>query len=193
MNSEGKSVNVSSLNILDKNVCFLADNFEDNKNLVNCGFAHLNITSKGKNFNITTCFFVPDQISDDLLLLFSNSYKSLLDLYVIDFAELNDEGVLKIKTKIKKLLYNVDYEIIVEDEYEKKVKYSNSNKLVQIINDDKETDSNIDTVSDEDTEEYSDIDIDQNTEVIEIVKPTCGAYLSKINIFMALFLVPLLL
>ena len=54
MNSEGKSVNVSSLNILDKNVCFYADNFEDNENLVNCGFAHLNITSKGKNYNITT-------------------------------------------------------------------------------------------------------------------------------------------
>ena len=178
MKSEGKPVNVSSLNILDKNICFNADNFDDNENLVKCGFGQLNIASNGKTFNINTCFFVPDQITNDLLFLYSNSYKNLLETLVYGFAELIDEGVLNLKNKVRKLSGDVEYEFIVEDENGKKVKYSYDNSMVQFINNDEDTND----------------DIDEDTEIIDTIKPTCfGYYFSKINIFMTLSSLSLLL
>ncbi len=189
-NSEGKSANVSSLNILDKNICFDADIFEDNEDLVNCGFGHFNIILNGKIYNLTTCFFVPEQISNDLLFLYSNSYKTLLDDFVNDFAELNDDGVLNLKNKVRKLPGNVEYEFIVEDKNGKKVKYSYDNSMVQIINYDEETDGTTTKVTDKATDD----DIDEDTETISPIDPDCfGYYFSKINIFMALSSLCLLL
>ena len=188
--SEKKPVSVSSLNILDKNICFNADNFDDNENLVKCGFGQLNITSNGKTFNINTCFFVPDQITNDLLFLYSNSYKNLLETFVDGFAELNDEGVLNLKNKVRKLSGDVEYEFIVEDENGKKVKYSFDNSMVQFINNDEDTDEATTKVTDKATDD----DIDEDTETISPIEPDCfGYYFSKINIFMTLSSLSLLL
>ena len=168
MNSEGKSANVSSLNISDKNICFNADTFEDNEDLVNCGFGHFNMIINGKIYNLTTCFFVPDQLSDDLLGQYSYSYKTLLENFVQNFAEMNDDGILNLKNNVRKLAEDVEYEFIVEDENGKKVKYSYDNSMVQIINDDGEY-------------------------VSPITPDGFGCYFAKINIFMALSLLSLLL
>ena len=97
---------------------------------------------------------------------------------------MNDEGVLNLKNKVRKLSGDVEYEFIVEDENGKKVKYSFDNSMVQFINNDEDTDE----------AKATDDDIDEDTETISPIEPDCfGYYFSKINIFMTLSSLSLLL
>ena len=103
---------------------------------------------------------------------------------------MNDDGVLNLKNKVRKLSGDVEYEFIVEDENGKKVKYSFDNSMVQFINNDEDTDEATTKVTDKATDD----DIDEDTETISPIEPDCfGYYFSKINIFMALSSLCLLL
>ena len=58
--------------ITDKNICFNAQQFDDFKNLVDCGYSEMKFSIEGKNYEIKTCFLIPND----------NLPKSLNDIYM---------------------------------------------------------------------------------------------------------------
>ena len=170
-----KAYDFSSLNVNDKNICFYAEKFNDNSNLVDCGYAHVNIALKNKVLNLTTCYFTPENsLSNELLFLYSTLYGNLIDVYMEILQELNEEGILnEKKTNLRKLQENDDiqYEIIVENKKGKKVKYTQEKGSVQILEKGKEDD-------------YSDD--------IKKTNPCYARYYSTLDIFIVLSLLTLL-
>ena len=183
------------MNILDKNKCFNAEKFEDNENLVDCGYANFNIVSKNNIFNMTTCFFIPDNISDYLLSYYSNSYKSLLDAFLGNFT-----NIFKLSDNKNRILdQNIEYEIIVENKNGKKVKYTSDNDMIQyIVNDNENANDNNNkenkTNNENDNENNnSDDNGDDYEDDAEKITPSSAFYYNELNIFIVLALLSILL
>ena len=131
-------------NIEDKNICINADQFSDLKGLINCGYAHIKYTIMDKVYNFSTCYYIPDnQFPEELKPLWRILY--FPDEYILDILEMDDDDiydknignkVTKIfkKSKKRKLQDSEkDYEIIVEDKFGKKVKYSSNSTEMEIL------------------------------------------------------------
>ena len=199
LNKSEQTFNISSLNILDKNKCFNAEKFEDNENLVDCGYAHFNIVSKNNIFNMTTCFFIPDNISDYLLSYYSNSYKSLLDAFLGNFTKINN-GIFKLSDNKNRILdQNIEYEIIVENKNGKKVKYTSDNDMIQYIVNDNENVNNNNNKENKTNNENdnvnnnSDDNGDDYEDDAEKITPSSAFYYNELNIFIVLALLSILL
>ena len=74
-------------NIPDKNTCFNAQQFDDLKNLVDCGYAIINFSIDGEDHQIKTCYLIPsDNMPKNFSTLYMESLKESLD---------DDDGFLK--------------------------------------------------------------------------------------------------
>jgi len=130
--------------IEDKNLCLNADQFSDSKGLVNCGYAQIKYKVMDKVYNYSTCYYIPDnQFPEEFKPLWRTLYYP--DEYILNILEMDDDGeyekiignkVNKIFKKSKKRKLEdseKEYEIIVEDKYGKKVKYSSNSTEMEIL------------------------------------------------------------
>ena len=128
----------------DKNLCLNADQFSDFKGLINCGYAQIKYTIMDKVYNYSTCYYIPDnQFPEDLKPLWRTLYYP--DEYILNILEMDDDGIydknignkvnkiFKKSKKKRKLQDSEDYEIIVEDKFGKKVKYSSKSTEMEIL------------------------------------------------------------
>jgi hypothetical protein len=131
-------------NIEDQNICKNAEQFSDLKGLANCGYASgYYLTSDLEVKNFSTCYFVPDnQFPKELEFLWRAVFfpdEELLD--ILEWEDDEDEKNIgnkgnKIfkKSKSKRKLDSIQtYEIIVEDKFGKKIKYSSNSTEIEVI------------------------------------------------------------
>ena len=136
------------VNLTDRNECFNTLQFPDLKNLINCGYATITFkTDSGAPFTLKTCYFIPDNHLPDS---FQKYFKTLfMDLQLETFIEsfsyegdtLDYEDLLKqkkayLKQIMKRKLQDTsdqEYEIIVEDKYGKKYKYTDKSNEPEVM------------------------------------------------------------
>ena len=133
------------INIPNKNLCFDSEQMPELQNLVDCGYADVNvITENNKRYNYKTCFYVPnDKMPEELKPYFRTVY--LQNIFagsisgIVSAMEAYDEY-----EEYKKLiseeeeddgsrrrLTNPSFEVIVEDKNGKKIKYSSSSMTIE--------------------------------------------------------------
>lgn len=118
--------------ITNENTCFNVDQFNDLKNLINCGYSETNYTYKGKNYSIRTCYIMPDDymektVEQSYLKLQKLSFESFLEV----IADYNDKygtnslskklNILNGLSKKRQLDDDLKYEMIIKDKNEKKL------------------------------------------------------------------------
>jgi len=125
----------------DKNLCLNADQFSEFKGLINCGYAQIKYKVMDKVYNHSTCYYIPDnQFPEDLKPFWRTLY--FPDEYILNILEMDEDGIydknignkiFKKSKKKRKLQDSEEYEIIVEDKFGKKVKYSSNSTEMQIL------------------------------------------------------------
>jgi hypothetical protein len=132
--SFGSFYETGNIGISDKNKCFNAEQFNDLKGLIDCGYGEALINYKGVINNINLCYYIPGQKMDnELMPYFKYHYIDKItknDLKAIiaqRFITRHLEGEETIKDE------NLSYEIVVEDKYGNKVKYTDSNFEINFI------------------------------------------------------------
>ena len=136
------------VNLTDRNECFNTLQFPDLKNLINCGYATITFkTDSGAPFTLKTCYFIPDNhLPDSFQKLFKTIFMDLAlkgVIYSFSYEDdtLEDEDLLKqkkayLKQIMKRKLQDTsdqEYEIIVEDKYGKKYKYTDKSNEPEVI------------------------------------------------------------
>ena len=136
------------VNLTDRNECFNTLQFPDLKNLINCGYATITFkTDSGTPFTLKTCYFIPDNhLPDSFQKLFKTLFMDLqLETFIYSFRyvddTLEDEDLLKqkkayLKQIMKRKLQDTSdhkYEIIIEDKYGKKYKYTDKSNEPEVI------------------------------------------------------------
>jgi hypothetical protein len=136
------------VNLTDRNVCFNTLQFPDLANLINCGYATVTFkTDSGTPFTLKTCYFIPDNhLPDSFQKLFKTLYIDLQLENIIESISYEDdtldyEDLLKqkkayLKQIMKRKLQDTsdqEYEIIVEDKYGKKYKYTDKSMEPEVI------------------------------------------------------------
>lgn len=124
-------------NIPDKNTCFNAQQFDDLKNLVDCGYAIINFSIDGEDHQIKTCYLIPNNnMPKNFSTLYMNYLKESIDgdlgllktlFYYIAGKSLNEKEVTEER------LSNMTYNIEVENKDGKKVKYSSDKNDYEVI------------------------------------------------------------
>ena len=129
-------------NIEDKNICFNADQFSDLKGLVNCGYATINYAIGDKEYNYSTCYHIPDNnCPQEIQEIWPMFYEKE---HIFQILEWEDEDEKKIGNKANEIIkksnkrklqenFGKEYEIIVEDKFGKKVKYSSNSTKIEVI------------------------------------------------------------
>jgi len=147
-------------NINDKNICFNCVNFPELENLVDCGYAEIKmkindrIHYKIKEYNIKTCFFIPnDNLPKEIWSFLKKEYIDFYFLgnyisYMLTNAESNkivstsgDSGSRKRKLDDWPYMYE-SYELVVEDKNGKKIKYASSSDNFELISESWSTNNN---------------------------------------------------
>lgn len=135
---EKKEGDESYKNITDKNICFNVDQFDELKNLLNCGYAEIEYAIGDKKYGIKTCFFIPDEkMTDDIKIIF----KKYIDISLKKgYFPLLYDSIEEIE--IRKLEENneINYHIIVEDKNGKKDFYSSNLDDNFVIDNETDTD-----------------------------------------------------
>ena len=136
------------VNLTDRNECFNTLQFPDLKNLINCGYATITFkTDSGAPFTLKTCYFIPDNhLPDSFQKLFKTLFMDLqLETFIESFSYEGDtldyEDLLKqkkayLKQIMKRKLQDTsdqEYEIIVEDKYGKKYKYTDKSNEPEVM------------------------------------------------------------
>lgn len=133
---------IKNFNLTDKNICFNTNQFPELKDLINCGYTSLTIYTDGEAFTLNTCYFIPDNhLPDDFKIVFK---KSFIDMGIETFKEIMEElkeypGASKLfkrkKEKGRKLEDDdkIKYEMIIEDKFGKKYKYTDESMEPEII------------------------------------------------------------
>ena len=136
------------VNLTDRNECFNTLQFPDLENLINCGYATITFkTDSGAPFTLNTCYFIPDNhLPDSFQKLFKTLYMDLQLENIIESISYEDdtldyEDLLKqkkayLKQIMKRKLQDTpdqEYEIIVEDKYGKKYKYTDKSIEPEVI------------------------------------------------------------
>ena len=138
-------------NITDRNECFNTNQFSDFENLINCGYATVVFTFHGKQITLKSCYFIPDNHMPDYFeklfkfIFMDFQLNALLSYYPYyypykeqDKIEL-EEHLSSFKSNLKKGIKRLEdtpdqkYEIIVEDKYGKKYKYTDKSDEPEII------------------------------------------------------------
>lgn len=126
----GKSIEANKLvNTEESKECFNVYQFPDHENLINCGQATINFSTNGKNNEYKTCFFIPDNHLDKR---FDKYFKGVVvDYFVQTLINSVNNGL----TRRRRLQSNnnLNYELIVEDKYGKKYKYSGDKDEPEVI------------------------------------------------------------
>ena len=162
----GKSIEANKLvNTEESKECYNVYQFPDHENLINCGHATINFSSNGKNYEYKTCFFIPDNHLDKhfekyFKMVYVENFVGLLANAVRNELD-TEQTISAIKSHLiegtrRKLqsTNNLNYELIVEDKYGKKYKYSGDKDEPELIEEgmqgDKEYGSNhyVDNVDD---------------------------------------------
>ena len=128
----GKSIEANKLvNTEESKECFNVYQFPDHENLINCGQATINFSTNGKNYEYKTCFFIPDNHLDKR---FDKYFKGVAVDY---FVQILINSVNNGLTRRRRLQSNnnLNYELIVEDKYGKKYKYSGDKDEPEVIED----------------------------------------------------------
>ena len=140
--------NYQYVNLTDRNECFNTLQFPDLKNLINCGYATITFnTDSGAPFTFKTCYFIPDNhLPDSFQKLFKALFMDLqlegvINSFSYEDDALEDEDLLKqkkayLKQIMKRKLQDTSdhkYEIIVEDKYGKKYKYTDKSNEPEVI------------------------------------------------------------
>lgn len=116
-------------NIEDKNICFNAEQMSELKDLIDCGYAEINYTSKGKEYNIKTCFYIPNEkMPENLGEYFKINFIDYSFQQIIYDLIIENEDYYRNMTSSfddSRRLSTNSYEVIVEDKYGRKVKYTN--------------------------------------------------------------------
>ena len=131
-------------NIKDKNICQNAEQFSDLKGLANCGLATINYTTLDFEIkNFSTCYFIPDnKFPKELEFLWRYLYFPEDNLWeILDWEDdeyeknIGNKGnkIFKKSKNKRKLDSILSYEIIVEDKFGKKVKYSSNSTEIEVI------------------------------------------------------------
>lgn len=143
-------------NITDKNTCFIANQFDDLKNLLDCGYATINFSFNNKDYSIRTCYLIPN---DNMPKLFNEFYMKYIksDLeekdgslyFIVDCIagsceggyyddenydgdeDYDEEGSRR--RRRRRRLSNLKYNIEVENKSGKKVKYSSDSSTFEVI------------------------------------------------------------
>lgn len=116
-------------NISDKNNCFNAVQFDELKDLIDCGYAEVTFKQGTNTKKINTCFYIPnDKMPNELLPYLK---KEIFD------PGFNEEGnfiaVFKPKQGSGRRLSTIGYEIVVENKNGKKVKYTSDSDEISVI------------------------------------------------------------
>lgn len=113
------------LNITDPKICYNVDQFDEHKDILDCGFAKVKFIYKGKTYNIQTCYFMPDSklkqnFQDFFRIMFlENEFENLAD-YVYD-AENNDEDEGEDENEDEySYSFDVDPDITIEEKKKEK-------------------------------------------------------------------------
>ena len=72
---------------LNKTTCFNVDRFEENKNLMDCGFATFNIAYKNKNYQFFSCYEIADENAHTS---FKQYYYNYYSLYLNNYGGLSE-------------------------------------------------------------------------------------------------------
>ena len=121
-------------NIEDKNICFKVDQFDDLKNLIDCGYAEIKFYISSKETKtIKTCFYIPNENLPQILVdnLFGFQHY-VYDLYAKIY--LGDRNLTITES-------DLSYEVIVEDQNGRKVKY-NSLGIMEVLEKERKIESN---------------------------------------------------
>ena len=110
-------------NIVDKNICFNAEQIDDLKNLVDCGYATMKFSIDGEDYEIKTCYFLPN---DNMPKNFSDLYMESIQTSIDGDFNIVEQLFYSIAGKSDDIrrLSTMTYEIEVENKKGKKVKYS---------------------------------------------------------------------
>ena len=141
--------------ITDKNICFNANQFDDLKNLLDCGYATINFSLGGKDYSIKTCYLIPNDG-------FPNIFNEIYMMYIKDdleegslnfishcmagncgFDDDDDENYYgdidydnseeRRRRRRRRRLSNLKYNIEVENKSGKKVKYSSNSNTYEVV------------------------------------------------------------
>lgn len=144
------------MNITDSNECFGTQQFPELADLVNCGYATVNFYYSGSNHTFKSCFYIPDNhLSEDFQNYFKLIYIQQYIEKIIEALdrsslpdeedeeeeeEIDSEDFLKsLKSSFKKSdkrklqSSGIYYELVVEDKFGKKYKYTDSKAEPEII------------------------------------------------------------
>ena len=110
-------------NITDKNICYNVDQFDELKNLFNCGYGEIKYIVDGKTYGIKSCFFVPNK---NLSVELRKIYKK----FFVD--KLFENGIIPLNIELS-ANKEIEYDIIVEDKNGQKVEYSSDLDDIKFI------------------------------------------------------------
>ena len=139
-------------NVNNKNLCFNSDKFEEALNLLDCGYAEITFPLNGKDFKMTTCYLFPNnKMPEKVQNIFNKHFieSQILTIKQIANGQVNKQGLEKWKLLASKnslinlvektseklsknelrKLQSTDvgiYELVIENKYGKKYKYTNS-------------------------------------------------------------------
>lgn len=123
-----KEISVSSLSIHDENICFNADKFSDNKNLIDCGLSNLDIIiDDDEIYNLTTCFYIPkSHISEELNQVIKKEYEGMINDTV---------NIVKyFRSQIRNLKNDdIKYQMTVKGKNGRKIRYSTDKKEFEVL------------------------------------------------------------
>ena len=138
-------------NITDKNLCFNAKQFSDLKDLVDCGYAEIKYKSGNKEYEVKTCFYIPNNKMPEELGKYLKA--SFIDVIMADYGYISQTfQLIEQYDEMAKSLEEANanrrastiepsYEIVVENKDGKKVKWTDTSSDVEVI--DKGNDSNM--------------------------------------------------
>ena len=137
--------------IQNKSVCFNAEKFDDFNDLVDCGYSTIKFITDYETYTINTCYFISNEnIPSELEILFKSIYYESLreeDDKVYDSSELHfifylldnikhpekyglEEGG---EDRRRRRLTSFKYEIVVENEKGRTIKYSSDTNQYETI------------------------------------------------------------
>ena len=125
-------------NIENKNICFNAKQFPDLKDLIDCGFATIKYNNGRKDYEIKTCFYIPNNKMPEELGKYLKS--AFIDLVFTDgtFSEVLEAGTqyddeTNYDGNTRLLSTANSYEVVVEDKNGKKIKWTDSSTDIEVI------------------------------------------------------------
>ena len=120
--------------INDKNTCFNTEQFNELKDLINCGYAEFKINHNNKSKIILSCFLLED---DNFPKQFKHILKDKLDAMLLVYSIYFKDNLANMTEKL-----NFE-EIIIEDKNGKKMRYTQDSEELEVIEEKKKINSKL--------------------------------------------------